>query len=124
MDSCGFVVILNMREENRKRSAFVELDREVLLAELEGVFDGRTSRVVLGVLDRIIEQIPPAEVTRDEGRTELNQAIATLAEAQARAEDRLTRVEAAVERLAEAQARAEDRLTRVWRRRWSVWRRL
>ena len=101
----------------------VRIDHEALLTELQQVFDDRTSKVLLRVLDEVVVQMHRASVGRED-RDELTRALAALAEAQARTEEqvkalaeaqarteeRLDRVEAAVERLAEAQARTEEQV--------------
>ena len=105
---------------------WVLVDREVLLVEMQQVFDARTAGVMLHVLDRVAAQVRQAEVTREDFR-ELKQIVAELAEAQRRTEKRVGSLELAVERLVEAQARteraiqelvaaqthAEERLTRL-----------
>ena len=92
------------------------IDREVLLAEMQQVFDARTAGVMLHVLDRVVAQVRQDGVMREDFR-ELKQVVADLAEAQqrtaeetkklavaqARTEERVGRLEAAVERLAETQ---------------------
>jgi len=102
------------------------IDREVLLAEMQQVFDARTAGVMLHVLDRVVAQVRQDGVMREDFR-ELKQIVADLAEAQqrtademeklaaaqARAEERIGRLEAVVERLAEAQARTEERVGRL-----------
>lgn len=95
---------------------WVLIDREVLLAEMQQVFDARTAGVMLHVLDRVAAQVRQAGVMHEDFR-ELKQIVAELAEAQrrtaeemkklaaaqARAEERIGRLAAAVERLTEAQ---------------------
>jgi hypothetical protein len=88
---------------------WVLIDREVLLAEMQRVFDARTAGVMLHVLDRVAAQVRQAGVTREDFR-ELKQIVAELAEAQRRTEERVGSLELAVERLAEAQRRTEERV--------------
>ncbi len=98
---------------------WVLLDREMLLAELQRVFDAQTAEALLGVLNKVAAQVRQASGTGanfEELRrivAELAAETRKLAEAQARTEERLGRAEAAIERLAEAQARTEERLTRL-----------
>ena len=98
---------------------WVLLDREMLLAELQRVFDAQTAEALLGVLNKVAAQVRQASGTGanfEELRrivAELAAETRKLAEAQARTEERLGRAEAAIERLAEAQARTEERLGRV-----------
>jgi len=102
------------------------IDREMLLAEMQQVFDARTAGVMLHVLDRVVAQVRQEGVMREDFR-ELKQIVADLAEAQqrtaeetkklavaqARTEERVGRLEAAVERLAEAQRRTEERVAEL-----------
>ena len=85
------------------------IDREVLLAEMQQVFDARTAGVMLRVLDKVAAQVRQAGVTREDFR-ELRQIVAELAEAQRRTEERMGSLELVVERLAEAQRRTEERV--------------
>ncbi len=116
------------------------VDRDALVGELEKVFDARTAQTLLGVLDKVAEQMHQAGVNREDFSElkrvmlRLSEAVEKLVEAQARSEARLSgveerltgvegrmdrgesrmdRVEAAIERLTEAQARSEERLSRV-----------
>jgi F0F1-type ATP synthase membrane subunit b/b' len=105
-----------IEEVRTMNERWVLIDREVLLTEMQQVFDARTAGVMLHVLDRVAAQVRQAGVTREDFR-ELKQIVAELAEAQrstteeikelaaaqARAEERIGRLEAAVERLTEAQ---------------------
>jgi hypothetical protein len=88
---------------------WVLIDREVLLAEMQRVFDARTAGVMLHVLDRVAAQVRQAGVTREDFR-ELKQIVAELAEAQRRTEERVGSLELAVERLAEAQRRTTEEI--------------
>jgi hypothetical protein len=81
---------------------WVLVDREVLQAEMQQVFDARTAGVMLHVLDRVAAQVRQGGVMREDFR-ELKQIVADLAEAQRRTEERVGSLELAVERLAEAQ---------------------
>ncbi len=109
------------------------VDRDALVGELEKVFDARTAQTLLGVLDKVAEQMHQAGVNREDFSElkrvmlRLSEAVEKLVEAQARSEARLSgveerlsgvegrmdRVEAAIERLTEAQARSEARLSGV-----------
>lgn len=116
------------------------VDRDALVGELEKVFDARTAQTLLGVLDKVAEQMHQAGVNREDFSElkrvmlRLSEAVEKLVEAQARSEARLSgveerltgvegrmdrgesrmdRVEAAIERLTEAQARSEARLERL-----------
>ena len=62
---------------------WVLVDREVLLVEMQQVFDARTAGVMLHVLDRVAAQVRQDGVTREDFR-ELKQIVAELAEAQRR----------------------------------------
>ena len=88
---------------------WVLVDREVLLVEMQQVFDARTAGVMLHVLDRVAAQVRQAGVMREDFR-ELKQIVAALAEAQRRTEERVGSLGLAVERLAEAQRRTEERV--------------
>ena len=88
---------------------WVLVDREVLLVEMQQVFDARTAGVMLHVLDRVAAQVRQAGVMREDFR-ELKQIMAELAEAQRRTEERVGSLGLAVERLAEAQRRTEERV--------------
>jgi hypothetical protein len=81
---------------------WVLIDREVLLAEMQQVFDARTAGVMLHVLDRVAAQVCQGGVMREDFR-ELKQIVAQLAEAQRHTEERVGSLELAVERLAETQ---------------------
>jgi len=83
------------------------IDREVLLAEMQQVFDARTAGVMLHVLDRVAAQVRQDGVRREDFR-ELKQIVADLAEAQRRTEERMGSLELVVERLAEAQQRTAE----------------
>jgi chemotaxis protein histidine kinase CheA len=94
----------------------VQLDREVLLAELQQVFDTRTAEVLLGVLDKVVEQ---AQRTAGVGEDwdGVRRALTELTEAQRRTEERVQelaeaqqRTEERVQELAEAQQRTEERV--------------
>jgi hypothetical protein len=84
---------------------WVLIDREVLLAEMQQVFDARTAGVMLHVLDRVAAQVRQAGVTREDFR-ELKQIVAELAEAQRRTTEEIkelvaaqVRTEAGIDRL-------------------------
>lgn len=88
---------------------WVLIDREVLLAEMQQVFDARTAGVMLHVLDRVAVQVRQAGVMREDFR-ELKQIVVELAEAQRRTTEEIkelaaaqTRTEERVDQLAEAQ---------------------
>ena len=83
------------------------IDREVLLAEMQQVFDARTAGVMLHVLDKVAAQVRQDGVRREDFR-ELKQIVADLAEAQRRTEERMGSLELVVERLAEAQQRTAE----------------
>jgi hypothetical protein len=83
------------------------IDREVLLAEMQQVFDARTAGVMLHVLDRVVAQVRQDGVMREDFR-ELKQIVADLAGAQRRTEERMGSLELVVERLAEAQQRTAE----------------
>lgn len=83
----------------------VLIDRQALRAELRQVFDARTARTLLSVLDKVAAQVRAAGVMREDFG-ELKQIVAELAEAQRRTGQR-------VEELAEAQRRSEERLGRL-----------
>ena len=81
------------------------VDREVLLAEMQQVFDTRTAGVMLHVLDRVAAQVRQAGVTREDFR-ELKHIVAELAEAQRRTTEEIkelvaaqVRTEAGIDRL-------------------------
>jgi predicted nuclease with TOPRIM domain len=84
---------------------WVLVDREVLLAEMQQVFDARTAGVMLHVLDRVVAQVRQAGVTREDFR-ELKQIVAELAEAQQRTAEE-------TKKLAVAQARTEERVAEL-----------
>lgn len=84
---------------------WVLVDREVLLAEMQQVFDARTAGVMLHVLDRVAAQVRQAGVMRDDFR-ELKQIVAELAEAQRRTTEEM-------KKLAEAQVRTEERVDQL-----------
>jgi len=84
---------------------WVLVDREVLLAEMQQVFDARTAGVMLRVLDRVAAQVRQAGVTREDFR-ELKQIVADLAEAQQRTTEEM-------KKLAVAQARTEERVAEL-----------
>jgi len=88
------------------------LNRQRLVEELRRAFDQRSAEVLTDVLERVLAQLRPFELLRED-ISGLRQAVEKLARAQAQAEERLERVEAAVERLAEAQVRTESRLQRA-----------
>lgn len=84
---------------------WVLIDREVLLAEMQQVFDARTAGVMLRVLDKVAAQVRQAGVTREDFR-ELKQIVAELAEAQRRTTEEIkelvaaqVRTEAGIDRL-------------------------
>ena len=84
---------------------WVLVDREVLLVEMQQVFDARTAGVMLHVLDRVAAQVRQAGVTREDFR-ELKQIVAELAEAQRRTTEEIkelvaaqVRTEAGIDRL-------------------------
>jgi len=84
---------------------WVLIDREVLLAEMQQVFDARTAGVMLHVLDKVAAQVRQAGVTREDFR-ELKQIVAELAEAQRRTTEEIkelvaaqVRTEAGIDRL-------------------------
>jgi len=94
------------------QSKLVLVDRQALQAELQEVFDARTVKTLLNVLDKVVAQVHAAGVTREDF-SELKQIVAELAEAQRRSEERLSRLEETVAALAEAQRRSEERLSRL-----------
>ena len=84
---------------------WVLIDREVLLAEMQQVFDARTAGVMLRVLDKVAAQVRQAGVTREDFR-ELKQIVVELAEAQRRTTEEIkelvaaqVRTEAGIDRL-------------------------
>ena len=94
----------------------VLIDREALQAELQEVFDARTVRTLLNVLDKVVAQVHAAGVTREDF-SELKQIVAALAEAQRRTEQQVAalveaqrRTEQQVAALVEAQRRTEQRV--------------
>ncbi len=91
------------------QSELVLIDRQALQAELQEVFDARTVKTLLNVLDKVVAQVHAAGVTREDF-SELKQIVAELAEAQRRSEERLSRLEETVAALAEAQRRTEQRV--------------
>ncbi|MBM4464984.1 MAG: hypothetical protein FJ014_05395 [Chloroflexi bacterium] len=91
---------------------WVLVDREVLLAEMQQVFDARTAGVMLRVLDRVAAQVRQAGVTREDFR-ELKQIVADLAEAQQQTAEVMKKLAAAQVRLATAQTRTERALERL-----------
>lgn len=91
---------------------WVLVDREVLLAEMQQVFDARTAGVMLHVLDRVVAQVRQDGVTREDFR-ELKQIVAELAEAQRRTTEEIKELAAAQVRLATAQTRTERALERL-----------
>jgi hypothetical protein len=95
------------------------VDRQALQAELRQVFDARTTRTLLSVLDRVAAQMRQTGVTREDFG-ELEQIVAELAEAQQRTEQRVAelveaqqRTEQRVAELAEAQQRTEQRVAEL-----------
>jgi len=107
------------------QSKLVLIDRQALQAELQEVFDARTVKTLLSVLDKVVAQVHAAGVTREdfselkqivaelaEAQRRTEQRVAELAEAQRRSEERLSRLEETVAALAEAQRRSEERLSR------------
>jgi len=94
------------------QSKLVLIDRQALQAELQEVFDARTVKTLLNVLDKVVAQVQAAGVTREDF-SELKQIVAELAKAQRRSEERLSRLEETVAALAEAQRRSEERLSSV-----------
>jgi len=97
----------------------VLIDREMLLVEMQQVFDARTAEVLLHVLDKVAAQVRQTGVTREDFR-ELKQIVAALAEAQRRTTEELKelataqrRTEERMAELVQAQARTEERLTRI-----------
>jgi len=84
---------------------WVLVDREVLLVEMQQVFDARTAGVMLRVLDKVAAQVRQGGVMREDFR-ELKQIVAELAEAQRRTTEEIkelvaaqVRTEAGIDRL-------------------------
>jgi len=108
------------------QSKLVLIDRQALQAELQEVFDARTVKTLLSVLDKVVAQVHAAGVTREdfselkqivaelaEAQRRTEQRVAELAEAQRRSEERLSRLEETVAALAEAQRRTEQRVAEL-----------
>ena len=98
---------------------WVLVDREVLLVEMQQVFDARTAGVMLHVLDRVAAQVRQAGVMREDFR-ELKQIVADLAEAQRRTTEEIkelvaaqVRTEERVDQLAEAQRQTSEAVSEL-----------
>ena len=98
---------------------WVLVDREVLLVEMQQVFDARTAGVMLHVLDRVAAQVRQAGVMREDFR-ELKQIVAELAEAQRRTTEEIkelvaaqVRTEERVDQLAEAQRQTSEAVSEL-----------
>jgi septation ring formation regulator EzrA len=94
------------------KSHLVLVDRDELLIELRQVFDVQTAETLLGVLDKVADQVYAAGVRREDF-SELKAIVADLAEAQRQSEIRLSGVET---RLSDVETRlsgVETRLSRL-----------
>ncbi len=99
--------------------SLTSLEREMLLSELQRVFQAPQAEVLVTTLEWMVTKWRDGWATREdfsalkETVAEMAAAQRDLAAAQARTEERVGRLEEALERLAQAQARTEERVGRL-----------
>jgi len=85
------------------------IDREVLLGELQKVFDKNTASTLLGVLEKVTAQIRSSSVTRDDF-ADLKRIMSEIAESQRKSEERFARIESVIEEIIQVQKLTEGEL--------------